>query len=363
MCTSTRLLLVEFLGTWIYLTLGGLGTLRTPYLPSVTWGVSLTAGYLLGGQESHLNPAVTLGLTAAGRSKLSALPGRLVGQFLGGYVAGMTLVGIAPVGVVERMIGDTNHTSLDWAEPWLTLPSYGSTMYLDILTFTLAAIMFQLLTCSCDGSALYQGISLAAVILMLGPEKGAGLNPAREIMGRLVVAFYHWNWDIFFYYDAWAWIPLVWSCAGCVTASLIHWILVLVPKQIHESRREAKKNIFRDEESSVGEVTCLMQEKPPSAAKLTYVVPPVPPPQPTYETSSASSTPPQLRTLFREKPTRNSAIQRYCKKNNISTTELDRYLERYQSVNLDKVDVGNGVTVKINDEEIDTDQKKELVDP
>merc|ERR1712106_441671 len=264
-CTSTRMLLVEFLGTWIYLTLGGLGTLRTPYLPSVTWGVSLTAGYLLGGQESHLNPAVTLGLTAAGRSKLASLPGRLVGQFLGGYVAGMTLTGIAPVGIVERMIGDTNHTSLDW------------------------------------------------------------------------------------------------SVAGCITASLLHWILILVPSQIHQNRQANKKKIFSDEENNLGEVTRLMQEKPPSFSRLTYVTPPVPPPQPSYDTSSVSSTPPQLRTLFREKPTRGSAIQRYCKKNNISTADLDRYLERYQAVNLDTVDVGNGVTVKVNDEEVDTDQKKELV--
>jgi len=254
MCTSTRMLFSEFLGTWLYLTLGGLGTLHTPYLPALTWAVALTGGSLLGGHDAHLNPAVTLGLTAAGRSKLSSLPSRLVGQFLGAYVAGMTLVGVAPINVVERMVGDTNHTALDWAEPWLTLPQYGATLYLDILTFTIAAIIFQLLISSCEGSALYQGISLGAVILIMGPEIGAGLNPAREIMGRLVVSFYHWNWNIFLYYDIWAWIPLVWSISGCITASLIHWLLIEVPGNVEKNKKKEKEKKMEEGEAYSGEL-------------------------------------------------------------------------------------------------------------
>merc|ERR1719483_128557 len=177
-----------------------------------------------------------------------ALPGRVVGQLSGALVSGITLVGIAPSQVVQMMIEDKNNTVLDWAEPWLTLPQYSSTLYLDILTFSLTAIMFQMMFISSQGSSLYQGISLTALILTMGPEIGAGLNPAREIMGRLLVSFYHQNWDIFFYYNIWAWIPLVWSVAGCITGSLLYWLFVQVPRHVDTEHDDSDKDSYDVEE-------------------------------------------------------------------------------------------------------------------
>lgn len=345
MCTSTRLVFLEFLGTWLYLTIGGLGTLNQPYLPALTWGAALTVGTLLGGQSSHLNPAVTLGMSASGQSSLSSLPGRFIGQFSGALVAGITLVGIAPATTVQGMVADVNITNIEWAEPWFTVPAYGSTMYSDILTFTIAAVMFQLVFCSSSGSALYHGISLATIITVFGPSIGAGLNPAREVMGRLVVSFYHWDWDVFMFYDVWAWIPLAWSFSGCLTGALIYWLLIEVPKHL-ETKNKRKSTKSKDEyeipytiDHNDQEVTVIVNEKPMTE------MPPAPPTLPNFD----KSPPQQLKTYLDDKETSPSAIKKFCKKNQISTPELEHYLARYRAVPVDRMDLGNGVTVKVTD--------------
>jgi len=357
MCTFVRLLLLEFLGTWLYLTLGGLGTLNQPYFPALTWGAALTLGSLLGGQSSHLNPAVTLGMSASGQSPLSSLPGRFLGQFTGALVGSITLYGLAPPTTVQSMMADVNNTNLAWAEPWFTVPSYGSTMYIDILTFTIAAVIFQLVFCASSGSALYHGISLATSITVFGPGFGAGLNPAREIMGRLVVSFHHWNWDVFMLYDVWAWIPLAWSFSGCLTGALIYWLAVEVPKHLDTKKDKKKSKNVQDEyeipytidhdNHEVENLTVVMDTKPQ------YKKPPTPPAMPTFD----KSPPQQLKTYFEDKDTSPTAIKKFCKKNQISTPELEHYLARYRAVPVDRMDLGNGVTVTVTDMSAQEEEK------
>jgi len=349
-------MLLEFLGTWLYLTLGGLGTLNQPYLPALTWGAALTLGALLGGQSSHLNPAVTLGMTASGQSPLSSLPGRFIGQFSGALVAGITLFGIAPSFTVHDMVVDVNNTNMDWAEPWFTVPEYGSTMYIDILTFTIAAVMFQMVFCSSSGSALYHGISLATIITIFGPSFGAGLNPAREVMGRLVVSFHHWNWGVFMLYDVWAWIPLAWSFSGCLTGALVYWLCVEVPKHVDTRKKEKTNHMPKEyeipytidhDDHEVENLTVVMSEKP-----LTQK-PPAAPAMPNFD----KSPPQQLKTYFDEKETSPTAIKKFCKKNQISTPELEHYLARYKAVPVDHMDLGNGVTVTVKDVDESEEEK------
>jgi len=352
-------MLSEFLGTWLYLTIGGLGTLNQPYIPALTWGAALTVGSLLGGSSSHLNPAVTLGMSASGQSPLSSLPGRFIGQFSGALVAGITLVGIAPANTVHSMVTDVNITNMEWAEPWFTVPAYGSTVYSDILTFTIAAVMFQLVFCSSSGSAFYHGISLATIITVLGPSIGAGLNPAREVMGRMVVSFYHWNWDVFMFYDVWAWIPLAWSFSGCLTGALLYWLAIVVPKHL-ETKKKMKKYRNKDE----NEIPYTIDKDDHELENLTVVVneklitekPPAPPAMPNFN----KSPPQQLKNYLDDKEVSPTAIKKFCKKNQISTPELEHYLARYRAVPVDKLDLGNGVTVRVSDADEDgaVEQKK-----
>jgi len=348
-------MLSEFLGTWLYLSLGGLGTLNQPYFPSVTWGAAITVGSLLGGPSSHLNPAVTLGMSASGQSSLSSLPARCIGQFSGSLVAGITLVGIAHPPTVHSMRTDLNMTNLEWAEPWFTVPAYGSTMYADILTFTLAAVIFQLVFSASSGSALYHGISLATIITVMGPSIGAGLNPAREIMGRLVVCFYHWNWDVFLFYDVWAWIPLVWSFSGCLTGALIYWLAVEIPKHF-ETKKNMKKKKNKDEYEIPYTIDTDDNELVVLSEKPKTTKPPSPPAIPNFN----KSPPQQLKNYFDDKEVSPTAIKKFCKKNQISTPELEHYLARYRAVPIDQLDLGHGVTVRVCDvdQEEEVDEKK-----
>ena len=347
MCTSVRLMLLECLGTWLYLSLGGLGTLSQPYIPAITWGASLTVGSLLGGQSSHLNPAVTIGMSASGLSSVTSLPCRIVGQLCGGLLAGITVYGVAAPTIIDKMVTDMNNTNTDWAEPWFTLPDYGSTMFTDILTFTIAAIMFQLVFCASSGSALYHGISLATIITVFGPSFGAGLNPAREVMGRVVVSYFHNNWGVFMIHHAWAWIPLAWSFSGCLTGALVYWLAVEVPKHCDSKKRKQRNNSENEyeipytidhDDNDVENLTVVMDEKPQK-------MPPTPPAMPNFD----KSPPQQLKSYFDDKDTSPTAIKKFCKKNHISTPELEHYLARYKAVPVDKMDLGNGVTVTVTD--------------
>jgi aquaporin Z len=102
----SRKLTAEFLGT-LWLVLGGCGSAvlaaAFPQLGIGFVGVSLAFGltvltmaYAVGHVSGcHLNPAVTLGLVAAGRFKASEAPAYIVAQVLGGIAAAAILFVIA----------------------------------------------------------------------------------------------------------------------------------------------------------------------------------------------------------------------------------------------------------------------------
>ena len=85
---------------------------------------------------------------------------------------------------------------------------------------------------------LPQGLSLGLVIHVFGVEVGLGLNPAREVGSRLVVAWSAWSWQVaahpshpgqgFLEARAWLWVPVTWSAAGALIGALLHWLLIEV---------------------------------------------------------------------------------------------------------------------------------------
>jgi len=55
----------------------------------------------------------------------------------------------------------------------------------------------------------------------------------------------------------------------------------------------------------------------------------------------------QLNAYLDNREVTPNTIKKFCKKNQISTPELEHYLERYKAVPVDHLDLGNGVTVKV----------------
>ena len=103
---GTRKLAAEFFGTF-WLVLGGCGSaVLAAKFPGTGIGfvgvafafglTLLTMAYAIGPISGcHINPAVTVGLTVAGRLPFADAPGYIVAQVLGGFVGALVLYGIA----------------------------------------------------------------------------------------------------------------------------------------------------------------------------------------------------------------------------------------------------------------------------
>ena len=147
-------------------------------------GVALTFGlvvmalvYALGKSSGcHINPAVTLGLCAAGRFNRTFVMPYIVSQCAGASLASCTLRRLFPE---SRTLG-------------ATIPT-GSDLQSLALGFVLALIlMFVVRSMSFGGSEdnLLAGVAIGGVIgfeaLVGGPISGASMNPARSLAPAVV---------------------------------------------------------------------------------------------------------------------------------------------------------------------------------
>src|SRR5688500_74354 len=98
----TRRAVAELVGTW-WLVLGGCGSavlaggmIEVPGI-SLAFGLTvLTMAYAIGGVSGcHLNPAVSIGLTVAGRFPRRDLPAYVIAQVLGACLGAATILLIA----------------------------------------------------------------------------------------------------------------------------------------------------------------------------------------------------------------------------------------------------------------------------
>jgi len=245
-----RIFLAELLGTCVFLSLGSLG----PSPASITWGASLTLSSVLAGPKAHLNPALTLGMVAGQQASLSSLPARVLGQFTGAFLSALALFHTSP-----DLISSTNSPS--YFSPILTPPPASPQVYSHILTFTLGALLLSLLFCAARDSPVYQGLSLAMVIHIVGDTVGPGLNPAREVASRIVLVIFSQEWKAFLESDGWVWIPVTWTFSGCLMGPLLFWLFIEIPKQLQSS----SSKLLSLPSSEKAESVCHAPPHPPSA--------------------------------------------------------------------------------------------------
>ncbi len=136
---------------------------------------------------AHLNPAVSLGFFAAGKSSVSQLWRYLVSQFMGALSASLIL----------RLTFPT-HGSLG-----ATLPSHGifaAFLFEVILTFIL---MFVIINVATGGKekGIMAGLAIGATVgldaLFGGPVSGASMNPARSFAPALISGHLEGSWMYF----------------------------------------------------------------------------------------------------------------------------------------------------------------------
>lgn len=147
-------------------------------------GIALTFGlivlamiYTLGDiSGAHLNPAVTIGFSAAGRFPIARVGPYLAAQFTGALAASGLLRALFP-----------GHTNLGATLP--AGPASQSFILEIVLTFLLMLVILSVST-GAKEKGITAGIAIGAVIaleaMFAGPICGASMNPARSLAPALV---------------------------------------------------------------------------------------------------------------------------------------------------------------------------------
>ena len=216
----------EFLGTFL-LTFFGCGVVAVSGLFGAhsglfqvagIWGIGVTLAIYASRHLScaHLNPAVSLAMVLSGRMIPKKLPVYLAAQFLGAFLAGLTLLAVFSSSIthyeafyhIVRGAPESVRTAMMFGEyfpnpsapPAVGLISWQMAMGVEALgTFILVTIIF-LLTEDCnvgrpssDIAPIFIGLTVMAVISILAPLTQAGLNPARDFSPRLVAYLAGWG--------------------------------------------------------------------------------------------------------------------------------------------------------------------------
>ncbi|MDX2075922.1 MAG: aquaporin [bacterium] len=172
--------LVEFIGTFILVFIGGLSVVLATSIATINvlvpafahgltvMGIIYAYGHISG---AHINPAVTLGLFVGGRITLSKALFYIVAQFLGSLLAPLLIIIILGS---NANLGETTGT--------LTENNIWQAALLEaILTFILVCVIFQAGIYGKAGNlaGIVIGLTLTGLILAGGVFTGASLNPAR----------------------------------------------------------------------------------------------------------------------------------------------------------------------------------------
>jgi aquaporin Z len=215
-------LLAEFIGTFAFVFIGagaaavvgsGVG------LPGITaiafaHGLAIMAFAFAYGSVSggHMNPAVTVGVLAAGAMSVGEAIGYIVSQLIGGIAGALllrTVLGGAATGLGMPALAH----NLALGATTLTITPEAGFMIEALLGFFLVTVVLSTAVAGRAGSLapLAIGMTLTLNILMGGALTGAPFNPARAL--GPMVATGNFN-------DAWLYLtaPVV----GAIVAALLH---------------------------------------------------------------------------------------------------------------------------------------------
>jgi MIP family channel proteins len=193
-------LLAEFIGTFALIFIGaGAGALGIGGLV----GVALAHGFVIVGfaysyghiSGTHINPAVTLGVWAAGKIDAGRAFSYIVFQIVGGIVGALTLRWV--LGGTGTGLGRTALAQgLQVGDATISItPLVGVVLEMILTFFLVNAVM----NAGISGKAtipggLAIGLTLAFCILMGGTLTGASLNPARSIGPALATGNFENLW-------------------------------------------------------------------------------------------------------------------------------------------------------------------------
>ncbi len=234
----------EYLGTAILILLGN-GVVANTILKgtksegagwltiTIGWGLAVFMGVVVAGPHSgaHINPAVTVGLAAAGLFSWNMVAGYVVAQMLGAFTGAMIVYLF-----FKPYYNQTSNLDLHLAT-FCTIPAIRnlkSNLFSEVIgTFVLVLLVFYLAeptftAVNVEGAIIGLGsigaLPVALVVvgigISLGGTTGYAINPARDLGPRMAYSILPFNkkrnadW-------AYSWIPVVGPIIGALTAALI----------------------------------------------------------------------------------------------------------------------------------------------
>lgn len=234
--------LFEFIGTAILILFGD-GVVASNCLKkskgenggwvviTIAWGLAVMLGVFIAGPYSgaHLNPAVTLGLAAAGTFSWSLAVPYIVSQMLGGFVGAV---------LVYAFYKDHYDATFDPAAKlgtFCTIPAirnYGRNLFSEIIgTFVLVFVILALAT---RGNTPELGMGaigafpvsmlIVALGMSLGGTTGYAINPARDLAPRIAHAVLpikgkgSSDW-------AYSWVPVLGPIIGGFLAAALYCLV------------------------------------------------------------------------------------------------------------------------------------------
>jgi aquaporin Z len=224
----SRKLTAEFFGT-LWLVLGGCGSAvlaaKFPGVGIGLLGVSfafgltvLTMAFAIGHISGcHLNPAVTLGLVAAGRFRLAEAPGYIVAQVLGGIAGALILFLIASGAPDFSLAGGFAANGYGEHSPGGYTMASGLVAEVVMTFFFLLIILGATAKRAPAGFApIAIGLGLTLIHLISIPVTNTSVNPARSTGPALLVG----GWAL-----AQLWMFWVAPIAGAVAGGVLHsWL-------------------------------------------------------------------------------------------------------------------------------------------
>src|ERR1700751_2489334 len=215
-------LLAEFIGTFSFVFIGA-GTaavvgdgMGLPGIVAIALahGLAITAFVAAYGSVSggHMNPAVTVGVLAAGAIDVVTAVGYVLSQLVGG-IAGALLLRSVLGGTATGLGTPALAHDLALGGGSLTVTPVAGFMIEAVLAFFLVTVVLSTAVAGRAGSLapLAIGMTLTFNILMGGPLTGAAFNPARAL--GPMVATGNFN-------DAW--LYLVAPIVGAIIAAVLH---------------------------------------------------------------------------------------------------------------------------------------------
>jgi glycerol uptake facilitator protein len=249
--------LAEFIGTAILILLGN-GVVANVVLPKTKgngagwiviafgWGMAVfVAIWCVGGiSGAHINPAVTVGLAAAGKFPWADVPGFVIAQMLGAIAGGALVYLFYMPHYAVSDDGDAKLATFCTAPAIRDAPSNFTSEAIGTLVLVLAVLLAAEPAIKLEGEplpvaremkfglgplgALPVGLLVLAIGLSLGGTTGYAINPARDLGPRIAHAMLpvprkrdsDWGY---------AWIPVVGPLVGAMLAVLVWSLLAASP--------------------------------------------------------------------------------------------------------------------------------------